>query len=65
MKRIVIAFVDGSYTNIPGDRIEFERDYSMIFAYSGDRLVGAFEITSILRLHISERSEINEARSEN
>lgn len=60
MKRIVITFADGSYTNIPGDRIEFERDYSMIFAYSGDRLVGAYDISTVLKVYISEKSEKNE-----
>lgn len=60
MKRVIVVFADGSFANIQGDRIEFERDCSMIFAYSGERLVGAFDISTVLKIYISEKSEKNE-----
>lgn len=53
MKKIVVRFQEG-YFNAPGDRLEFMQDYSMLFAYREDALIGAFDMSIILDAHISD-----------
>ena len=55
MKRCIITLNGGSYINVAADRMEKE-DY-MLYAYDGDNLVAAVEITAVISAHISEKGE--------
>ena len=61
MKRCIVGFVgqDG-YVNMPADRLK--KDESFIYAYSGEELVGAFDLGTINYIYLSEKNPANEAR---
>ena len=56
MKRCIITLNGGSYINVVADRMEKE-DY-MLYAYDGDSLVAAVEITAVISAHISEKGGV-------
>ena len=56
MKRCVAELADG-YVNIKADRIELNREEAMIYAWNGDELAGAFEISAVMKIYISEKKE--------
>lgn len=56
MKRCVAELADG-YVNIRADRLELNRDECMIYVWNGSELVGAFDISAVLKIYISEKQE--------
>ena len=56
MKRCVAELAEG-YVNIKADRIELNREEAMIYAWNGDELAGAFEISAVMKIYISEKKE--------
>ena len=56
MKRCVAELADG-YVNIRADRLELNRDVSMIYAWNGTELAGAFDISAVMKIYISEKQE--------
>ena len=56
MKRGVAELRDG-YVNICADRLELNRDENMIYAWNGAELAGAFDISAIMKIYISEKQE--------
>ena len=54
MKRCVAEMAEG-YVNIKADRLELNREESMIYAWNGDELAGAFDISSVMKIYISEK----------
>lgn len=54
--RVVVETPNG-FVNRPGDRLEEDRENNMIKAYCGNKLVGAFEMSNIMRIYISEQKE--------
>lgn len=54
MKRAVYQMPDGSYINVPADRLEKEEN--MIYAYDGKQLVAAVDVDSIIEVHIGEKA---------
>lgn len=58
MKRCVAELADG-YVNIRADRLELNRDVNMIYAWNGAELAGAFDISAVMKIYISEKQEIH------
>lgn len=56
-KRIVAFFSDGNHCNFPADRMELDQSANMIYVYDGNRLVGAIDIGSVLRIYITEKKD--------
>ena len=56
MKRCVAELTEG-YVNIGADRLELDREWNMIYAWNGDELSGAFDISAIMKIYISEKQE--------
>lgn len=56
MKRCVAELAEG-YVNIKADRLELNRDENMIYAWNGADLAGAFDISAIMKIYISEKKE--------
>lgn len=56
MKRCVAELRDG-YVNICADRLEFNREENMVYVWDGNELVGAFDISVLLKIYISDRQE--------
>ncbi len=56
MKRCVAELTEG-YVNIIADRLELEREENMIYAWNGAELVGAFDVSAVLKIYISEKQE--------
>ena len=56
-KRIVGLFADGSHVNFPADRIEVDAENNMYLVYRGKALVGAFEISSVMKLYITDKRD--------
>lgn len=54
MKRLIVKSIS-EMVNIPVDRIE--RSNTVVYAYNGDDLVGAFSVEAIDYLYISEKRE--------
>ena len=58
MKRCIVQFRDGSYCNIKADTLRIsETDDNIILASVGDDLVGAFDMSAVLSLYLSEMKE--------
>ena len=53
MKRFNAVMNDGSYINVPADRMEL-RDCS-IMAWNADQLMAVVEITAVISAHLSEK----------
>lgn len=47
------------YVNIKADRLELNREDSMIYAWNGAELAGAFDISAVMKIYISEKQEIH------
>lgn len=45
------------YVNIGADRLELDRERNMIYAWNGAELVGAFDVSAVLKIYISEKQE--------
>lgn len=58
MKRCVAELAEG-YVNIKADRLELNREDSMIYAWNGAELAGAFDISAVMKIYISEKQEIH------
>lgn len=43
--------------NIGADRLELDREWNMIYAWNGDELAGAFDVSAVLKIYISEKQE--------
>ena len=56
MKRCVAELTEG-YVNIGADRLELDREWNMIYAWNGDELAGAFDVSAVLKIYISEKQE--------
>ena len=56
MKRCVAELADG-YVNIRADRLELNREDNMIYVWNGPELAGAFDISSVYKIYISEKQE--------
>lgn len=54
MKRCVAELTEG-YVNIHADRLELNREDSMIYAWNGAELAGAFDLSVVLKIYISEK----------
>lgn len=59
MKRCVAELTEG-YVNIGADRLELDREGNMIYAWNGAELVGAFDVSAVLKIYISEKQEKQE-----
>lgn len=55
MKRVVAHFADGDYVNVEGDRIEYDSENNMIYAYCRKELIGAFEADAVVRIYVTDR----------
>ena len=53
-KKRIVAEVTDSYVNIPGDRLEYDKEHEVFFAYNGDEIVGVFDINAVMKIYISE-----------
>lgn len=53
MKRFLAQMNDGSYVNIPADRMELVEN--TIRAYNGTELVAFIDVSCVLSAHVSER----------
>lgn len=56
MKRCVAELTEG-YVNIHADRLELDRERNMIYSRNGAELVGAFDVSAVLKIYISEKQE--------
>ena len=56
MKRCVAEFTE-RYVNIGADRLELDREENMIYAWNGAELAGAFDVSAVLKIYISEKQE--------
>ena len=56
MKRCVAELTEG-YVNIYADRLELNREDSMIYAWNGTELAGAFDVSAVIKIYISEKQE--------
>ena len=56
MKRCVAELTDG-YVNIHADRLELDREGNMIYAWNGAEFAGAFDVSAVLKIYISEKQE--------
>lgn len=54
MKRCVAELTEG-YVNIRADRLELNREEGMIYAWNGTELVGAFDVSAVIKIYISEK----------
>lgn len=54
MKRCVAEMADG-YVNIKADRLELNREDSMIYAWNGSEFAGAFDVSAVIKIYISEK----------
>ena len=54
MKRCVAEFTE-RYVNIGADRLELDREGNMIYAWNGAELAGAFDVSAVIKIYISER----------
>lgn len=57
MKRIIAVMQDGQYINIPGDRMKLDAETNKVYAYAGRKFIGAFEISALQKIYISEKKE--------
>ena len=57
MKRAVIEFREG-FTNIPADRMELKEigGDTFLCVYAGDVLAGVFDLSCVMKAHISEKN---------
>lgn len=64
MSRIIVYFnnLPCDFVNIVGDRIEQSQDGTMVVAFSGDRVVGMFDVSVIMAIYISEKGGGYDAR---
>lgn len=58
MKRFVAIFNDGSYMNIPADRME-TRDNAFILVWKEHEQVAVVDICGIISAHMSEKGDLN------
>ena len=56
MKRCVAEFTE-RYVNIGADRLELDREENMIYAWNGAELVGAYDVTAVIKIYINEKQE--------
>ena len=56
MKRCVAEFAE-RYVNIGADRLELDREENMIYAWNGAELAGAFDVSAVIKIYISEKQE--------
>lgn len=54
MKKIVAEFRGAGFVNIPGDRLEYDRDLHMVFGYNGKDLVAMFDVDGLVKVHVGE-----------
>lgn len=54
MQRIVVETRTG-YSNIRGDRIEFDPERNMFFGYDGSKLVVAFDADAVMKIQVSDK----------
>lgn len=52
-----IAETSTGYVNIPADRLERDRDAGMIYVYSEDNLTGAFDVSALVKIYLSDKKE--------
>ena len=55
MKRFVAVFNDGAHVNTPADRMV--KEDNMIFAYNGQTLAAAVDLSCTMYCHISTKQE--------
>lgn len=54
MKRFVAQLNDGSFMNVPADRMEVSG--TDMFVYLGDSLVAYLDLSAVLSAHLSEKA---------
>ncbi len=56
MKRCVCEIKDG-YMNIPADDLQYDNDKDMFFVFNKGKIVGAFDVSCVLKIYLSEVKE--------